>query len=157
VCQILEVNDEWNILKCTLYWRRVQNISITLANLEEFLVISIFHEIKIPMVDMKVQLYSRFRKIKFDKKRNLQSPWGMEHLTLPSVGASFKKWRCCTSIFPKVLAHSPIFQKKKKKKNSLTYPGVDLRPAWGRQPGVVDLWSPDCRRPMVGVWSPGRY
>jgi hypothetical protein len=29
-------------------------ISITLANLEEFLVISIFCETKIPMVDMKV-------------------------------------------------------------------------------------------------------
>jgi hypothetical protein len=26
----------------------------------------------------------------------------MEDLTLPSVGASFKKWRCCTPIFPEV-------------------------------------------------------
>jgi hypothetical protein len=32
----------------------VQKISITPANLAEFLVISIFHETKIPMVDMKV-------------------------------------------------------------------------------------------------------
>jgi hypothetical protein len=31
-------------------------ISITLANLEEFLVISFFHETKIRMVDMKVQV-----------------------------------------------------------------------------------------------------
>jgi hypothetical protein len=54
VCQILEVDDEWNILKCTLHSRRVQKISITLANLEEFFVISIFHEPKIPTVDMKV-------------------------------------------------------------------------------------------------------
>jgi hypothetical protein len=38
--------------------------SITLANLEEFLVISIFHESKILTVDMKVQVYSKFRKIK---------------------------------------------------------------------------------------------
>jgi hypothetical protein len=39
-------------------------ISITLANLAEFLVISIFHETKIPTVDMKVQMYSKFRKNK---------------------------------------------------------------------------------------------
>jgi hypothetical protein len=36
--------------------------SITLANLEEFLVLSIFHETKIPRVNMKVQEYSKFRK-----------------------------------------------------------------------------------------------
>jgi hypothetical protein len=112
VCQILEVDDEWNILKCTLHWRRVHKNSITLANLEEYLVISIFHETKIPTVDMKVQVYSKFRKIKFEKKWNLQSPWGMEHLTLPSVGASFKKWGCCTPILPKALAHSPKLSKK---------------------------------------------
>ena len=61
---IIEVDDEWNILKCTLHRRRVQNISIILANLEELLVISLFHETKIPMVDMKVQVYSKFRKNK---------------------------------------------------------------------------------------------
>jgi hypothetical protein len=33
------------------------------------------------------------------KKRNLQSPWGMEHLTLPSVGASFKKRGSCIGFF----------------------------------------------------------
>jgi hypothetical protein len=38
----LEVGDEWNILKCTLHWRRVQKISITQAILEEFLVNSLF-------------------------------------------------------------------------------------------------------------------
>jgi hypothetical protein len=64
VYQILEVDDEWNTLKSTLYRRRVQKVSITLANLEEFLVISIFHEPKIPMVDMKVQVNSKFRKNK---------------------------------------------------------------------------------------------
>jgi hypothetical protein len=38
----------------------------------------------------------------------------MEDSTLPSVGASFKKWGvvACTSILPKALAHSPNFQKK---------------------------------------------
>jgi hypothetical protein len=54
LCQILEVDDEWNILKCTLHWRRVQNISITIAILMKFIVDSLFHETKIPMVDMKV-------------------------------------------------------------------------------------------------------
>jgi hypothetical protein len=39
-------------------------ISIPLASLEEFLVISIFHEIKIPIIDLKVQMYSKFRKNK---------------------------------------------------------------------------------------------
>jgi hypothetical protein len=34
----------------------------------EFLVISIFHETKIQTVDMKVQVYSKFRKIKISKK-----------------------------------------------------------------------------------------
>jgi hypothetical protein len=36
----------------------------------EFLVITIFHETKIQTVDMKVQVYSKFRKIQ--KKYNLQ-------------------------------------------------------------------------------------
>jgi hypothetical protein len=36
----------------------------------------------------------------------------MEDLTLPSIGASFKKSGCCTYLLPKVLAHSPNLQKK---------------------------------------------
>jgi hypothetical protein len=67
VYQILKVGDEWNILKCTLYWRKVQKISITLAILVEFLVISNFHETKIPIVDMKVQVSSSFRKKNWKK------------------------------------------------------------------------------------------
>jgi hypothetical protein len=58
VCQILEVEDEWNILKST---RGVQKISIILAILVEFLVNSLFHETKIRTVDMKVKVYSKFR------------------------------------------------------------------------------------------------
>jgi hypothetical protein len=54
VCQILEVDDEWNILKSTLHCRRVQKISIRLAIFVEFFVISIFCEKRIPTVDMKV-------------------------------------------------------------------------------------------------------
>jgi hypothetical protein len=63
----------------TLHWRRVQKISITLANLEEFLVISIFHETKILMVDIKVQVYSKFRKNKIWKK--VKSPISMRNGT----------------------------------------------------------------------------
>jgi hypothetical protein len=29
----------------------------------------------------------------------------MEDFTLPSVGARFKKWACCTTILPKCQAH----------------------------------------------------
>jgi hypothetical protein len=47
-------------------------ISITLAKLVEFLVISIFHEMKIRTVDMKAQVYSKFRKNKISKK--IKSP-----------------------------------------------------------------------------------
>jgi hypothetical protein len=113
VCQILEVDDEWNIVKCTLHWKGVQKTSITLAKLVEFLVISIFHEKKIRTVDMKVQVYPKFREKKFKKKLNLQTLWGMEDLTLPSVEGSLKKCVYCAPILPNILAHSPNFQKNK--------------------------------------------
>ena len=75
--QILEVDDEWNILKSTLHWRGVQNFSITLANLLGFLVNSIFHKTKIPTVDMKVHVCSKFRiffleKIKYPLTMNFR-------------------------------------------------------------------------------------
>jgi hypothetical protein len=41
----------------------------------------------------------------------------MEDLTLPSVGASFKKWGCYTPILREAQAQSPNFQKKTKIKN----------------------------------------
>jgi hypothetical protein len=69
VYQILEVGDEWDILECTLHWQRVQKISITLAILVEFFVISFFNDTKIPTVDMKVQVSSNFsNKIKWKWK-----------------------------------------------------------------------------------------
>jgi hypothetical protein len=49
-----------------------QKFSKTLAILLEFLVVSIFHETKTPIVDMKVQVYSKFRKKNFPKK--MKSP-----------------------------------------------------------------------------------
>jgi hypothetical protein len=57
----------------------------------EFLVISIFHETKIP--------------------------------TIPSVGASLKKWWCYTPILPKALAH-PKKKSKKKKMQKIGSPAV---------------------------------
>jgi hypothetical protein len=66
--QILEVGDEWNIFKCTLHQRRVQKNSITLAILVGLFVIAHFHKTKIPTMDMKVQIYSNFSQIKFQKK-----------------------------------------------------------------------------------------
>jgi hypothetical protein len=46
-------------------------ISITLAKLVEFLVISIFHETKIRTIDMKTHVYSKFRKKKIKKKSKI--------------------------------------------------------------------------------------
>jgi hypothetical protein len=43
----------------------------------EFLVLSIFHETKIWTVDMKVQVYSKFRKNKISKK--IKSPNSMKN------------------------------------------------------------------------------
>jgi hypothetical protein len=39
-------------------------------------------------------------KIQLEKKWNLQSPCNLQDFILPSVGASFKKWRCCTHTPP---------------------------------------------------------
>jgi hypothetical protein len=39
--------------------------------------------------------------LKKSKISNLHEDWILEEITLPSMGASFKKWGCCTSIIPK--------------------------------------------------------
>jgi hypothetical protein len=78
----------------------------------------------------------------------------MEDLTLPSVGASFKKWGCCTSILPKGLAHSPNFpnyyfflkEKRKEWNHSLTSGGLPPQSAG-------DRWSLSSPGPLI---SPGR-
>jgi hypothetical protein len=44
--------------------KKGRKISITLAILVDFFVISTFHETKIPTAHMKVQVYSKFRKNK---------------------------------------------------------------------------------------------
>jgi hypothetical protein len=55
--------------------KRGTKISITLAILVGFLVNSLFHETKIPMVDMKVQVNSKFRIYFFLEK--VKSPLSM--------------------------------------------------------------------------------
>jgi hypothetical protein len=83
----------------------------------------------------------------FEKKRNLQSPWGMEDWTLPNVGASFKKWGCCTLILPRCHAHpatSSRFQKKniKNPKN----------PKVGHYVRVLNYHVVAGRRSLVASW-----
>jgi hypothetical protein len=56
----------------------------------------------------------------------------MEDLTLPSVGASFKKWGCCTLILPKALAHFPNFQNSKFKIQKIQKNGVNQTSTHGR-------------------------
>jgi hypothetical protein len=46
------------------------------SNFEEFLVNSLFHETKIPMMDMKVQVYSSFsKKLEKNKISKLHEEW----------------------------------------------------------------------------------
>jgi hypothetical protein len=85
-------------------------------------------------------------KIKFEKKWNLQSPWRMEDSTLPSFGASFKKWGCyrCTPTpkKPTPLLHARalnIFFKKGTKKLFLKKsPYCTVVAPAGRRPPVAD-------------------
>jgi hypothetical protein len=69
------LRGKWWVEHTQMHSRRVQNISITLATLVEFFVISNFHETKISTADMKVQVYSKFSKRKFWKK--VKSPISM--------------------------------------------------------------------------------
>jgi hypothetical protein len=92
---------------------RVQKISITLAILEEFLVNSLFYETEIPMVDMKVQVYSKFSKNEIWEK--MKSPNSMKNGRFHTPKCSFKKWECCTSILSKCWAHPHNTEKRKKK------------------------------------------
>jgi hypothetical protein len=69
----------------------------------------------------------------------------MEDFTLPSVGASFKKWGCCTPILLRCQAHLHNTKKKGKKKNA------KKRGVAGKGPHSVKLravasrpWSPNC-------------
>jgi hypothetical protein len=70
----------------------------------------------------------------------------MEEFTLPNVGASFKKWDCCTHILPKCEAHPHNTKKKWEKMSKMPkkegYPtdcGLQLAVPAGHQP-ALGLW-----------------
>jgi hypothetical protein len=124
--QILEVDEEWNILKCTLYWRRVQKISITLAILVEFFVISLFHETKILWRSSCTLILA-----KIWKKMEFQAPWQMEDFIFPSVGYY-------TSILPKCQAHLQTSSYRNSKKNLKKFKGYETVRLTGPRPGALN-------------------
>jgi hypothetical protein len=76
---------------------------------------SFFHETKIPTLYMKVQVYSNFNKNKLEKNEISKLHEGWKISPFQDVGASFKKWECCTPILPKCQAHLHNAKKKGKK------------------------------------------
>jgi hypothetical protein len=74
--------------------------SSTLAILVEFLVIALFHETKISMVDMKAQVYSNLRKKKISKK--IKSPSSMKNGRFNT-----SKWRDNFQKMGVLYIHSP--------------------------------------------------
>jgi hypothetical protein len=62
-------------------------------------VISILLETKITIVDMKVYVYSKFRKNKIWKK--VKSPISMRNGRFYTSKCSFKKWGCCRCTPPR--------------------------------------------------------
>jgi hypothetical protein len=141
-----------------MHWRGVQKISIILAKIVEFLVISIFHETKIRTVDMKVQVYSKFRKNKISKE--VKSPNSMRNGRFDT-----SKWRGKLEKMGVLCTHSPkspgpipklliknwpkcsrklqknkkIQKKRTKQTLSRCWPEVGRRPAVARRPRV-DAW-----------------
>jgi hypothetical protein len=106
----------------------------------EFLVISIFHEPKIPTVDMKVYVYSKFRGKKISKK--MKSPiWGKLQKSRGKLQKAFKKI--------KKFQQYNIVQVSTRGR----WATAGRRPATGLQPVDGDHWSPDRQRPMVGARS----
>jgi hypothetical protein len=108
-----------------------------------FLVNSLFHETKIPTVDMKVQVNSKFEKTLFWKK--VQSPLSMNfgRISTSKCRGKLQKMGVLYTHSPKSLGPFPklpkihFFKFKKIQRNwdSLTSAGVDPRP-------VGDRWSP---------------
>jgi hypothetical protein len=119
----------------------------------EFFVISIFHETKIRTVDMKVQVYSKFRKIKISKK--VITPNSMRNGrfdTFKCRGKLEKMGVLCThsSKSPSPFLQLPIkdlkkIKNSKKKGPGQPYLGVDPWPAG-------DRWSPAGLGSMTRGW-----
>jgi hypothetical protein len=148
VYQILEVDNEWNILKCTLHWRRVQIISITLAILEEFLVISLFHETKIPMVDTKVQVYSNFF-LNWKKMKSLNSVRnGRFH---PSkYRGKLQKMEVMYTHSPKMLGPSSQHKRRSEKNPKIVKKREPARSLLDYRPQLAG----DQQLPASPVWVP---
>jgi hypothetical protein len=91
-------------------------ISIPLASLEEFLVISIFHEIKIPIIDLKVQMYSKFRKNKIWKKVKSPISMRMGIFNTSKCRGKLQKMGLLYTHSPKSPGPFPKLPKKKFKK-----------------------------------------
>ena len=114
----------------------------TLAILVGFLVNSLFHEAKIPMVDMKVQVNSNFRIYFFLEK--VQSPLSMNFERISTSKCSCKLQKMGVlythspknpSPFPKLTKiHFLKIEKFQKNWDSLTSASVDPQPASDRWP-----------------------
>jgi hypothetical protein len=50
----------------------------------------------------------------------------MEDFTLPNIGASFKKWECCTPILPKFQVHLQSSKNIKYKMLNFLEKGIQL-------------------------------
>jgi hypothetical protein len=81
--------------------------STTLTILVEFLVNSLFHETKIPTMDMKVHVYSNFSK-KFGKIGKMKFPSSMKNgrFHLPKCRDKLQKMGVLYTHSPKILGPS---------------------------------------------------
>jgi hypothetical protein len=80
----------------------------------EFLVISIVKETKIRTVDMKVQVYSKFRKEKFPKKVNSPNSMRNGRFDTSKCKGKLEKMGVLCTHSPKMLGSSSKLPKKKK-------------------------------------------
>jgi hypothetical protein len=142
--------------------KRGTKISITLAKLVEFLVISIFHKTKIQTVDMKVQVYSKFSKNKIPKK--VKSPNFMRNgrFHTSKCRRKLEKMGALCTHSPKSPGPIPKLPKKKNSKkkfqkswNSLRR--VRRRPTAGGRPLVAGQpKDPDPQSMTTSRWTTGR-
>jgi hypothetical protein len=112
-------------------------------------VILIFHETKIPIVDMKVLVYSKFNKNKICKK--MKSPSSMKNGRFhpPKCRGKLQKMRVLYTHSPKILGPSSCNKKKVKKIQKLQKKGglptvYETVATTGKQPLVAGRpWAPN--------------
>jgi hypothetical protein len=110
-------------------------------------VISIFHETKIQTVDMKVQVYSKFRKIKISKK--VKSPNSVRNgrFDTSKCRGQLEKMGVLCTHFPKSPGPFPKLPKKKIQKNIKN----------SKQKGQSGPIQASTRRPRVDAWTGPYY